>query len=104
MGLSACEKGQQWREALRFLGEITQVWVTANVITFSAAISACEKGQQWGEALRLLGDMTQAWVTADVISFSAAISASLQACKRCFLLPDDSLPVVVAFISLGCVV
>ena len=49
--------------------------VTANVITFSAAMSACEKGGQWQHALLLLKDMGCAHVAADVISFSAAMSA-----------------------------
>merc|ERR1711971_1152587 len=49
--------------------------VTADRISFSAAISACEKGGQWRRALLLLNDIGLACVTADSISFSAAISA-----------------------------
>ena len=47
--------------------------VTANVVTFNAAMSACEKGGQWQHALLLLKDMGCAHVTANVITFNAAM-------------------------------
>ena len=43
--ISACEKGRQWEEALRFLQEMLRRSHTPNVESHSAAISACEKGQ-----------------------------------------------------------
>ena len=54
--ISACEKGQQWEEALRLLGEMKKKDITPNVITYNTTISACEKGGQWVEALRLFGE------------------------------------------------
>ena len=49
--------------------------MTANVISFSAAISACEKGEQWEQALALLHKMHETSRASNVISLSAAISA-----------------------------
>ena len=43
--ISACEKGQQWQQALMLFSEMGQQHVVPNVVTHNAAISACEKGQ-----------------------------------------------------------
>ena len=55
--ISACEKGWQWQQALRLLGDMQIKNIWADTVSYSAAISACEKGWQWQQALRLLGDM-----------------------------------------------
>ena len=86
---SACEAGQQWRYALRLLGDVPQRLVTPDAIS-STAISACEEGQQWRNALQQTGDTgrhqlcrrhrrlrgnPQRSVTPDAINLSAAFSA-----------------------------
>ena len=53
-GISACEKGGQWPEALSLLRQMGDVKLERDVITYSAGISACEKGGQWPEAVSLL--------------------------------------------------
>ena len=75
VAISACEKGGQWEQALRFGEELRESGMTANMISFSAAISACEKGWQWQQALALPHKMREAGMSANVISFSAVISA-----------------------------
>ena len=53
--------------------------MSANMISFSAAISACEKGNQWEQALTLPDNMREPDRTADMISYTA-----ISACeKRC---------------------
>ena len=49
--ISACEKGQQWEQALRLLLEMRSSRLEPNVISYNSAISACSKGQQWEQAL-----------------------------------------------------
>ena len=45
--ISACEKGEQWQQALGMLSEMQQRQREPSVISFSAAISTCEKCEQW---------------------------------------------------------
>ena len=73
--ISACEKAQQWQQALGFLAVIHRSAVLPNVISYIAAISACERGKQWQQALRLLALMQQTPVLPNVISCSAVVSA-----------------------------
>ena len=72
---SACEKRQQWQQALGMLSEMEYQHLEPNVISFNAAISACEKGNQWQQALGILSGMQHRQLGPDVISFSAAITA-----------------------------
>ena len=55
--ISACEKGQQWKQALSQLLEMWTPQRTPDVINYNSAISACEKGQQSEQALSLLLEM-----------------------------------------------
>ena len=66
-GISACEKGGQWPEALSLLREMDQVKLEPNVISYNAGVSACEKGKQWPEALSLLREMEEVKVEPNVI-------------------------------------
>ena len=52
--ISACEKGQQWEQAVSLLPEMRSYWLEPDVISYSSLISACEKGKQWEQALGLL--------------------------------------------------
>ena len=54
--ISACEKGNQWKEALALLSKMKQEDIKADTITYNAAISACEKGNQWEEAKNLFNE------------------------------------------------
>merc|ERR1712032_865842 len=95
-GISACEKGGQWPEALSLLREmrgagrhqlqcqhqrvregraVAGVKVELDVISYCAGISACEKGGQWPETLSLLREMAEVKLELDVISYCAGISA-----------------------------
>ena len=51
--ISACEKGEQWQQALELFERMRGECVQRNTITYSAAISACGKGGQWQQALVL---------------------------------------------------
>ena len=55
--ISACEKGQQWKQASSVLQEMWTSQRTPDVISYNSAISACEKGQQSEQALSLLLEM-----------------------------------------------
>ena len=57
--ISACEKGEQWQQALCLLAVMQETDLVPDVITYSAAISACEKGEQLQQALGLLAVMQQ---------------------------------------------
>ncbi|CAK0901138.1 unnamed protein product [Prorocentrum cordatum] len=78
-GISACEKGEQWQEALALLSGMREAKLEPNVISptsCNAGVSACEKGDQWQRALALLCEMREARLEPDVIfSYSAGISA-----------------------------
>ena len=43
--ISACEKGQQWQQALGLLALVQQTCILPGVISYSAVISACVKVQ-----------------------------------------------------------
>ena len=73
--ISACEKGQQWQQALSLLAVMHQTFALPEVTSYSAVISACEKGQRWQQALCLLALMHYTAILPNVISLSAAISA-----------------------------
>ena len=55
--ISACEKGQQWKQALSSLLEMWTSQQTPDVISYNSAISACETGQQSEQALSLRLEM-----------------------------------------------
>ena len=74
-GISACEKGRQWQQALSLLIEMWEATLEPNVISYTAGISACEKGDQWQRALALLSEMWEAKLEPNVISYNAGISA-----------------------------
>ncbi|CAE7710897.1 unnamed protein product [Symbiodinium sp. CCMP2456] len=73
--ITACEKGQQWMQALAVLDALTAVRVPADTVSYSGAISACEKCRQWERALALLGQLQRCQLVPDTIACSAAISA-----------------------------
>ncbi|CAE7838544.1 EMB2654 [Symbiodinium sp. CCMP2592] len=73
--ITACEKGQQWVQALAVLDALMAVGVPADTVSFSGAISACEKCRQWERALALLGQLQRYHLVPDTIACSAAISA-----------------------------
>jgi len=52
--ISACEKGQQWEQALQLLETMLWLGVEANIITFNAVLSALEKAALWRLALDFL--------------------------------------------------
>ena len=49
--ISACEKREQWQQALGLPGSLD---VFPNSVSYCAAISACDKGEQWQQALDLV--------------------------------------------------
>ena len=55
--IGACEKGQQWIEAVTLLREMQQRRMQANVTIYNPTISACEKGQQCIKAVALLREL-----------------------------------------------
>ncbi|CAK0892995.1 unnamed protein product [Prorocentrum cordatum] len=59
-GISACERGEQWQQALALLSEMSEVKLEPDAISYSAGVSACEKGEQWQRALALLSEMREA--------------------------------------------
>jgi pentatricopeptide repeat protein len=73
--ISACEKGMQWKEALRLLRDMASKGVQPNTISYSAAISACETCHKWKEGLILLAEMHSKGIKPDKICLGAAMSA-----------------------------
>eukprot|EP00438_Fugacium_kawagutii_P027259 Skav214352 [mRNA] locus=scaffold86:468931:470052:+ [translate_table: standard] len=73
--ISACEKGDQWEQALSLFEVLKESRICPTVISYSATISACEKSGQWQQALNLFHQMPHANVVPDVHSYSATISA-----------------------------
>ena len=50
--------------------------LTSDVVSYSAAISACEKGKHWEGALRLLHEMLEGDLEPDLVSYSVSITAA----------------------------
>ena len=75
--IGACEKGQQWQQALGVLAMTRQVAGLRNAVSYTAAFSACEKCKQWQQALGLLAVMQRTAVLPDVISYDAALFCPL---------------------------
>ncbi|CAK0866989.1 unnamed protein product, partial [Prorocentrum cordatum] len=67
-GISACEKGEKWQQALSLLREMRAARSEPNVVSYSAGVSACEKGEQWQRALSLLSEMRGEKLEPNVIS------------------------------------
>eukprot|EP00438_Fugacium_kawagutii_P013449 Skav225990 [mRNA] locus=scaffold4003:121009:122055:+ [translate_table: standard] len=71
--LTACEKGNLWREGAALVEEMQQKSVRPNQLSFGAAISA--KRGLWLQALEVVRFMRCGTLPPDAISFSALISA-----------------------------
>lgn len=74
--ISACEKSNQWKEALALVSEAQRQGISCDVITFNAAISACGRCQKLQEAINFLGAMEQQTIQPTVVSFNSVISAA----------------------------
>ena len=72
--ISACEKGEQWQQALDLFVAEQRVELLPDVITCNTSI-ACEKREQWQQALGLLGSL-------DVFPNSVTYSAAISACEK----------------------
>ena len=71
----ACEKDQQWQQALGLLAVMQKSAILPNVISYNAVVSACEIGHQGPQALSLLAVLQRTAGLPNGISFLAAISA-----------------------------
>ncbi|CAK0872582.1 unnamed protein product [Prorocentrum cordatum] len=80
-GISACEKGRLWQQALALLSEAREKTVELDV-SYSAGISACEKGQQWKRAMVLFGEMREAELEPTVILYIAGTCACEKEVQR----------------------
>ncbi len=72
--ICACEKGEQWQQALDLFVAEQSVELLPNVITCNTSID-CEKWEQWQHALGLLG-------SPDVFPNSVTYSAAISACEN----------------------
>ena len=53
----ACERGGEWREAIRVFEKMRAVDVPRDTITYNALVRACEKGGQWQQAFDFMRQM-----------------------------------------------
>lgn len=74
-GISACERSDQWQQAVQLFRELSLWRLTPTLKTFGAAISACETGGRWQEAVALLHELHEQRLRSSAIAFNAAISA-----------------------------
>ncbi|CAK0799481.1 unnamed protein product [Prorocentrum cordatum] len=81
-GTSACEKGEQWQQALALLSEMREAKLEPNVISCTAGISAYEKGEQWQRALALLSEMREAKL--EPIAISSTMQGPARARRRSY--------------------
>ncbi|CAE7190355.1 unnamed protein product, partial [Symbiodinium microadriaticum] len=73
--ISACEKSQEWRQALTLLRQAEWQRMQLGIISYNAAISACDKGGQWELALHLLYEAVWKRLRPQLTSYNAAASA-----------------------------
>jgi len=55
--------------------DVVRSAVSADVVSYSAAISSCAKGRQWVHALKLMVLMEERSIKNDIVSYGAAIKA-----------------------------
>ncbi|CAE8592750.1 unnamed protein product, partial [Polarella glacialis] len=67
-GISACEKGSMWHQALVIFRSMPCMRVSRDEISSSAAVAAAEKGRQWQLVLELLNEQPGHFSLADVMS------------------------------------
>jgi len=72
--ISACEKGEQWQQALDLFVVEQSVELLPDVITCNTSI-VCEKRERWQQALGLLG-------SPDAFPNSVTHSAAISACEK----------------------
>ena len=72
--LSACEKGEQWQQALDLFVVEQSVELLPDVITCNTSI-VCEKRERWQQTLGLLG-------SPDAFPNSVTHSAAISACEK----------------------
>ena len=87
-GISACEKGGEWQQALRLFSGMGQAKVEPDVISYNAAVSAYKHGEM-AMVSNLLSSMLRMGPAPNIISCCAAISAynsggSLKVSKNIF--------------------
>eukprot|EP00435_Cladocopium_sp_Y103_P012634 s1117_g3.t1 len=70
--ISACAKGHQWEMAVALLGDMEQLQMAPDLVSYSAAITAAEKsGGNWQVAEALLWSMRAAKLQLDGIGYDA---------------------------------
>lgn len=70
--ISACAKGHQWEMAVALLGDMEQLQMSPDLVSYSAAITAAEKsGGNWQVAEALLWSMRAAKLQLDGIGYDA---------------------------------
>ncbi|CAK0863261.1 unnamed protein product, partial [Prorocentrum cordatum] len=61
VGVSACEKGQQWQRAWALISEMRKTKLKPNAATsYNAGVGAGEQGEKWQWALALMSKMQEA--------------------------------------------
>lgn len=82
--ISAFDKCKQWKGAIALLHDMAYQLLTANAISFIAAIGACEKDAHWVETFRLFQQMLH-WspiMTLGAVNCSGAITTPISACEK----------------------
>ena len=74
--ISACDKGLQYRQALEYLDEATDLSIQKNVILFGAAMSCMEKCCRADIGFQLMDRMRVEGIQPNVHVYNSAISAS----------------------------
>ncbi|CAK0852609.1 unnamed protein product, partial [Prorocentrum cordatum] len=74
VGISACEKGEQWQRALALLSEMKEVKLEPNDFSYSAGVTACEKGGQWQQALSILRTVRLRKLDVDFMAYGNTAS------------------------------
>ena len=80
--ISACEKCEQWQQALALLVEMRHNDLLPDVISYISAISACVESGQWQHALGILLRRRHNDLLPEVITCSCAISVCEKGEKR----------------------
>ena len=95
---SACEKGQQWEQALSLLPEMQSSRLEPDVISYSSAISACEVCGRSADSLQLWRRLLDADVIPDVATFNAAVGVlEVELQRECFSSVVDGLEELAGF-------
>eukprot|EP00439_Symbiodinium_sp_Y106_P087043 s165_g38.t2 len=75
--MTACSDATQWQYALLLASEMTDIGLSAGIVSYTAMMSACTHGGMWQNTLRLLDMLQAAGEAPNYVTMTAVIKACI---------------------------